>query len=106
MIGSYVDLLDRVEAEDRVSRKRIERMKEGMEARLEALKARKDDLLTIAEIGVDQVIVDEMQEFRKLTFTTNQEHAEGRRSGRVAARLGPLCQSACSSARKRAPCGR
>ena len=66
-IASYVDLLDRVDAEDRVSRKRIERMKEGMEARLEAMKARKDDMLTIAEIGVDQVIVDEMQEFRKLT---------------------------------------
>ena len=77
MIGSYVDLLDRVDAEDRVSRKRIERMKEGMEARLEALKARKDDLLTIAEIGVDQVIVDEMQEFRKLTFTTNQSTLKG-----------------------------
>ncbi len=77
VIGSYVDLLDRVDAEDRVSRKRIERMKEGMEARLEALKARKDDLLTIAEIGVDQVIVDEMQEFRKLTFTTNQSTLKG-----------------------------
>ena len=77
VIGSYVDLLDRVDAQDRVSRKRIERMKEGMEARLEALKRRKDDLLTIAEIGVDQVIVDEMQEFRKLTFTTNQSTLKG-----------------------------
>jgi N12 class adenine-specific DNA methylase/adenine-specific DNA methylase len=77
VIGSYVDLLVRVDAEDRVSRKRIERMKEGMEARLEALKARKDDMLTIAEIGVDQVIVDEMQEFRKLTFTTNQNTLKG-----------------------------
>ena len=55
VIGSYVDLLDRVDAQDRVSRKRIERLKEGMEARLEALKSRKDDMLTIAEIGVDQV---------------------------------------------------
>ncbi|MGC1650112.1 MAG: hypothetical protein WA741_30165, partial [Candidatus Sulfotelmatobacter sp.] len=27
------------------------------------LKSRKDDMLTIAEIGVDQLIVDEMQEF-------------------------------------------
>jgi N12 class adenine-specific DNA methylase len=52
-------------------------MKDGMEARLEALKARKDDLQTIAEIGVDQVIVDEMQEFRKLTFTTNQSTLKG-----------------------------
>jgi hypothetical protein len=29
-------------------------------------------MLTIAEIGVDQMIVDEMQEFRKLSFATNQ----------------------------------
>ena len=93
VIGSYVDLLDRVDAEDRVSRKRIERMKEGMEARLEALKARKDDLLTIAEIGVDQVIVDEMQEFRKLTFTTNRSTLKGV-VRRFATRLGPLCQGA------------
>ena len=77
VIGSYVELLDRVDAQDRVSRKRIERMKEGMEARLEGLKSRKDDMLTIAEIGVDQVIVDEMQEFRKLTFTTNQSTLKG-----------------------------
>ena len=33
--------------------------------------------MTIAEIGVDQVIVDEMQEFRKLTFTTNQSTLKG-----------------------------
>ena len=77
VIDSYVGLLNRVDTDDRISRKRIERMKEGMEARLDALKARKDDLLTIAEIGVDQVIVDEMQQFRKLTFTTNQSTLKG-----------------------------
>ena len=33
--------------------------------------ARKDDMLTIAEIGIDQIIVDEAQEFRKLSFATN-----------------------------------
>jgi N12 class adenine-specific DNA methylase/adenine-specific DNA methylase len=76
-ISSYVDLLSRINTEDRVSIKRIERMKEGMEAKLEALKSRKDDMLTIAEIGVDQILVDEMQEFRKLTFTTNQSTLKG-----------------------------
>ena len=39
-------------------------MKEGLEEDLDRLKSRKDDMLTIAEIGVDQLIVDEMQEFR------------------------------------------
>ena len=34
-------------------------------------------MLTIAEIGVDQIIVDEMQEFRKLSFATNQTTLKG-----------------------------
>ena len=46
-------------------------MKEGHKERLEALASRKDDLLTISEIGVDQIMVDEAQEFRKLSFATN-----------------------------------
>ena len=66
---SYSDLLERVDGADRLSRKRIERMKEGLEEDLERLKSRKDDMLTIAEIGVDQIIVDEMQEFRYVKDT-------------------------------------
>ena len=34
-------------------------------------------MLTIAEIGVDQMIVDEAQEFRKLSFATNQTTLKG-----------------------------
>ncbi len=74
---SYSELLERIDGADRLSRKRIERMKEGLEEDLERLKSRKDDLLTIAEIGVDQLIVDEMQEFRKLSFATNQTTLKG-----------------------------
>ena len=74
---SYSDLLERVDGADRLSRKRIERMKEGLEEDLDRLKSRKDDMLTIAEIGVDQLIVDEMQEFRKLSFATNQTTLKG-----------------------------
>ena len=73
----YERLLLRVEDEDRVSRKRLERLKEGLKERLEALSTRKDDLLTIAEIGVDQIIVDEAQEFRKLSFATNMSTLKG-----------------------------
>ena len=29
-------------------------------------------MLTIEEIGIDQLIVDEAQEFRKLSFATNR----------------------------------
>jgi len=73
----YESLLTRVESDDRVSRKRLERLKEGLKERLEALSTRKDDLLTIGEIGVDQIIVDEAQEFRKLSFATNMSTLKG-----------------------------
>jgi N12 class adenine-specific DNA methylase/adenine-specific DNA methylase len=73
----YETLLTRVESDDRVSRKRLERLKEGLQERLESLSTQKDDLLTIAEIGVDQIIVDEAQEFRKLSFATNMSTLKG-----------------------------
>lgn len=73
----HEDLLVKVGDEDRVSRKRLERLKEGLQERLEALSTRKDDLLTISEIGVDQIVVDEAQEFRKLSFATNMSTLKG-----------------------------
>lgn len=73
----YEELLTAVDSEDRVSRKRLERLKEGLEERLQALSTRKDDLLTISEIGVDQIVVDEAQEFRKLSFATNMSSLKG-----------------------------
>lgn len=73
----YEDLAGKVDAEDRVSRKRLERLKEGLQERLEALSTHKDDLLTISEIGVDQIVVDEAQEFRKLSFATNMSTLKG-----------------------------
>jgi len=76
-LRSYATLLEKVDGDDRLTRKRIERMKEGLEAKLEGLRTRKDDLLTIAEIGIDQLIVDEAQEFRKLSFATNMSNLKG-----------------------------
>ncbi|MUZ66346.1 helicase-related protein [Agrobacterium vitis] len=73
----YEELLVKVERDDRLSRKRIERMKEGHKERLESLATRKDDLLTISELGIDQIIVDEAQEFRKLSFATNMSTLRG-----------------------------
>jgi N12 class adenine-specific DNA methylase len=52
-------------------------LKEGLRERLESLSTRKDDLLTISEIGIDQIIVDEAQEFRKLSFATNMSTLKG-----------------------------
>jgi N12 class adenine-specific DNA methylase len=67
----------RVDKDDRTTRKRIEAMKEKLTARLEAIKERRDDMLTIEEIGIDQIIVDEAQEFRKLSFSTNRTTLKG-----------------------------
>jgi N12 class adenine-specific DNA methylase/adenine-specific DNA methylase len=73
----YEDLACKVDSEDRVSRKRLERLKEGLAERLQVLTTKKDDLLTISEIGVDQIVVDEAQEFRKLSFATNMSTLKG-----------------------------
>ncbi len=73
----YEDLMAKADSEDRVSRKRLERLKEGLQERLEGLATRKDDLLTISEIGIDQIVVDEAQEFRKLSFATNMSTLKG-----------------------------
>ena len=63
--------------DDRITRKRLEAMKEKLGERLEALKSRRDDMVTLEEIGIDQIIVDEAQEFRKLSFATNQVNLKG-----------------------------
>ncbi len=76
-IRAYEELLLKVDGDDRLTTKRIERAKEVMLAKLEALATAKDDMLTIGEIGVDQIIVDEAQEFRKLSFATNMGGLKG-----------------------------
>ena len=63
--------------DDRTTRKRIEAMKEKLADRLTVLQDRRDDMLTIEEIGIDQLIVDEAQEFRKLSFATNRTTLKG-----------------------------
>jgi len=76
-LASYETLITGIDTQDRVSRKRVERLKEGLKHRLENLQARKDDLVHIGEIGVDQILVDEAQQFRKLTFATNLGDLKG-----------------------------
>lgn len=76
-LASYEALLVGIDQHDRVSRKRLERLKEGLKHKLENLAARKDDLVHIGEIGIDQILVDEAQQFRKLTFATNLSDLKG-----------------------------
>ena len=42
-----------------------------------AICRRRNDLLTLGEIGIDQILVDEAQQFRKLSFATNQTSLKG-----------------------------
>ncbi len=76
-IQAYEQLLLKVDGGDRLTTKRIEHAKELLVAKLQALATSKDDMLTISEIGVDQIIVDEAQEFRKLSFPTNMSGLKG-----------------------------
>jgi N12 class adenine-specific DNA methylase/adenine-specific DNA methylase len=65
------------DGDDRITRKRLEAMKEKLAEKLAALQGRRDDMVTLEEIGIDQIIVDEAQEFRKLSFATNQVNLKG-----------------------------
>jgi N12 class adenine-specific DNA methylase len=76
-LSSYETLITGIDRDDRISRKRVERLKEGLKHRLENLATRKDDLVHMGEIGIDQILVDEAQQFRKLSFATNLGDLKG-----------------------------
>ena len=63
-IAACVGIALRVDSDDRITRKRLEAMKEKLAEKLAAMKGRRDDMVTLEEIGIDQIIVDEAQEFR------------------------------------------
>ncbi len=88
----YEQLLTKVESDDRVSRKRLERLKEGLKERLEALATRKDDLLH--HLG-DRHRPDHRRRgagVPQAVLRHQHVDAEGRRPQRPAARLGSLCK--------------
>jgi len=77
-IDQFEELLLQTDEEDRISRKRLERMKEGFKQKMELLADRQqDDTIHFDELGVDFVFVDESHEFRKLSFVTNQSSLKG-----------------------------
>jgi len=76
-IAEFEALRAEVDPSDRVTRKQLERQLEGMRAKIDALQSRKDDLVDLAELGVDQIVVDECQEFRKLSYGTNMGSIKG-----------------------------
>ncbi len=76
-ITACVGIALRVDSDDRITRKRLEAMKEKLAEKLAAMKGRRDDMVTLEEMGIDQIIVDEAQQFRKLGFSTNQVNLKG-----------------------------
>ena len=76
-IAAFETLITCADGDDRITRKRLEATKERLADKLETLRERRDDMLTLEELGIDQVIVDEAQEFRKLTFATNRTALKG-----------------------------
>nr|WP_294577166.1 hypothetical protein [uncultured Rhodopila sp.] len=81
MIAEQIAALEalalRADDGDRITRKRLEAMKEKLAEKLAALQTGRDDMVTLEEIGIDQIIVDEAQAFRKLAFATNQVNLKG-----------------------------
>lgn len=59
--------------------KQLERMKESLRAKMEALtnKERKDDGITFEELGVDQIIIDEAHLFKNLQLVTRHNRVKG-----------------------------
>ena len=76
-IALYEAVALRSDDDDRITRKRLEAMKEKLAEKLAALTSKHDDMVTLEEIGIDQIIVDEAQGFRKLSFATNQVNLKG-----------------------------
>jgi N12 class adenine-specific DNA methylase/adenine-specific DNA methylase len=76
MIEQYIGALEHEGCEG-ISRKKLERAKESILMRIENLESVKDDLVTIAEMGIDQILVDEAHAFRKLSFATNRKNVKG-----------------------------
>lgn len=58
--------------------KAMERIRRGLEQKLEELKAKKqDDVITFEEMGIDKLIVDEAHEFKNLFTPTKMQNVSG-----------------------------
>jgi len=81
-IDKWKDMLEatKVDGKDnRTSVKQMERNVEAMEKKLEGLLDRKskDNVVFFEDMGVDKVIVDELHEFRKLSYATKMGSIKG-----------------------------
>ena len=79
-IAKFEEALNSTESDDRFTRRTLEQQLEKLEARLKRGSgddARKDQVFTFEEMGVDMMFVDEAQEYRKLSFPTVQGTIKG-----------------------------
>lgn len=81
LIEEWKELQEEIEASEGkgLSFKRTQSQIERLEKRLQGKQKResKDAVMTFEELGVDRLIIDEMHEFRKLDFVTNQGSIKG-----------------------------
>lgn len=83
VVDDYLEQLDaaleEADDDDRITRKKLEKRKEYFENKIlgKAAKARKDNVITFEDMGVDFLYVDEAHEFRKLDFVTNRANVKG-----------------------------
>ena len=64
---------------ERFTVKQLERMKKGLEAKLDKLKAdwKKDSTVTFEQLGIDMMLVDESDEFKNLFLVTKMRNVAG-----------------------------
>jgi len=81
LIDEWKELQDEIEAVEGkgLSFKRTQSQIERLEKRLQGKQKReaKDAVMTFEELGVDRLLIDELHEFRKLDFVTNQGAVKG-----------------------------
>ncbi len=65
------------DADDKsIARKRLERIKEGIDQRIKDLRKKTDNMVTLCDI-VNHLVVDEAHEYRRLSFATNRKNIKG-----------------------------
>ena len=73
-----IDIARSVEGKKSRTAAQYQKNKESLEQRMKALLDKpKDNLLTFQELGVDDLTVDESQEFKNLFFTTQKQNVGG-----------------------------
>ena len=73
----FIEAIASIADKNSLTRKRLERAKEAINQKIANLRKARDNMVTLADMGIDQIIVDEAHEYRKLTYATNRKNVKG-----------------------------